>query len=484
MNCEYEQILSSSSSNESYFPPCDVYPPIDMMNIIYRNYVTTTKSILIVKRSYNTSKIFIILILLIDYSTSFHFIISRASLSLSLSIPLLYINKYKYSLSNLNCRTIKCSNDEDDNDNKNNNNDDDKWGDRYFPDTIPSPPTSNTDTDIDTNIGDDEFHSNLPSFDADEGDRFFPDSLDVITNLEEGEGQVMEDGVVENDGEGGVEGGGNENEYENEYKNENKNENEPSNLPCSIPSVTSPLTLSNLFPSPRSPTLPQQTLDGTATSISYFYLQTRLSLSESSMWSLMFRAGPILGLKTTTLESKITLLESTLHCPTSLVSSIVLKQPTLLQLSTSRLKSRLSYLSYKLGPDYVSVVTSLPSALCYSEANIEGKLDWIDEVTGGRGGEVVVREPRILSVSIEGDGWVEIDEGGEGEEEEVRIWVIIGGEGGKEFTLNTHACYYTAHFKPYLHPPSLRPHSTFPPVLVSANVTAPSSYSLTSPPPP
>jgi len=105
-------------------------------------------------------------------------------------------------------------------------------------------------------------------------------------------------------------------------------------------------------------------------------------------------------------------------------------------------------------------------------------------VGGGGGGEVVVREPRILSVSIEGDGWVEIDEGGEGEEEEVRIWVIIGGEGGKEFTLNTHACYYTAHFKPYLHPLSPRPHSTFPPVLVSANVTAPSSYSLTSPPPP
>jgi hypothetical protein len=161
--------------------------------------------------------------------------------------------------------------------------------------------------------------------------------------------------------------------------------------------------------SQRQPTDTTTVLSLQDSTISYFYLQNELGLSEEAMFKITMEAGSALGMTANTVRGKVDVLRKTMDLSDEDLRSILTTQPTLLHLSaTKNLAPTILFLVRQLDlgkEDLRTLVVAYPCILAYSIDNLHYKIRFfLDHMQYSvkQCRNLLLSEPKLLAASVDG----------------------------------------------------------------------------------
>lgn len=150
------------------------------------------------------------------------------------------------------------------------------------------------------------------------------------------------------------------------------------------------------------------TLGNMSSTISYFYLQDELGLSEEALWKITYEAGSVLEMKAGTIRRKVELLRETMGLSEADIVQILERQPTILQLSADKnLAPTMLFLLRKLElgrADLRQLILQEPSIICYATKTLNSKIRFFTQIMGFNISEcrkIFLLEPKLFRSSAQ-----------------------------------------------------------------------------------
>lgn len=162
---------------------------------------------------------------------------------------------------------------------------------------------------------------------------------------------------------------------------------------------TLPATLNISSPSPS--------LSFVTSELSYFYLRDELGLSEDVMWKITNEAGSVLGMKATTVKTKVAVLRRAMNLTDNDIRQLISSFPPLLHLGAkTNLSPTILVLLRRLDlarKELKAIVMGCPAILGYSIANLHRKISFLTDTMGysiDQSRKILLQEPSILKSSV------------------------------------------------------------------------------------